>query len=113
MKDDITKPTRVYGQSDDLLEIEGGCNGEAGCYNTTWDEPMAVFLSDGTVLAVAYAPDDRAIWKINVHEKGSLFDRLDICTDEDATPYSDIAHFRPGITWAYAVRADGGLKRAN
>lgn len=99
MTDDIAKPTRVYGCSDDLLEMEGGYNAEHGCYDTG----CGLFLSDGTVLFVIYAPDEQAIWKIEVKEKGTLFDRLDVCCREDADPYSDQVFFLPGIVWAYAV----------
>ena len=111
MKDDPTKPTNIYGASDDLIEIDGGISGEHGCYNTTEDRPCMVFLSDGTVVAFVYAPADRAIWKAHVQEQGSLFDRLDICTDENVDPHSDVVRMRPGIAWAYAIRSEGAPKR--
>jgi len=108
MQDSLTTPTELYGASDDLLELEGGINGEHGCYDTSDDEPLAVFLSDGSVLSVWYG--DSGIWKITVCQKGSLFDKLDPCTDPDAERHSDTAHFRPGLKWAYATRSTGPLK---
>lgn len=113
MKNDITKPTIIYGASDDLVEMEGGYDGEAGCYNTSEESPCVVFVSDGTVLSVIYAPADRAIWKIQLIEKGVLFNRIDLCTDEDAKPYSDVAHFDAGITWVYAFKVDEPVKRVS
>ena len=104
MRDDISKPTRIFGASDDLIEMEGGYNAEHGEYGTDSDSPCVMFLSDGTVLALVYAPSDKAIWKIDVKEKGSLFDRLEPCTDEDAEPHSDVVHMKPGIRWAYAIK---------
>ncbi len=58
-------------------------------------------MSDGTLLDVKYGKDNRGIWEIKVLRKGDLFLRLDICDDEDADVYSDVAHFGPGIKWAY------------
>lgn len=107
MKDDITKPTRIYGASDDLIEVEGGLNAEHGEFNTSIEDPCAVFLSDGTVLSVVYAPSDKAIWKIEVKERGNLFDRIEPCTDEDADPHSDVVWMRPGVRWAYANKYQG------
>jgi hypothetical protein len=33
-----------------------------------------------------------------------MFDRLDICTDEDADPYSDVLWFKPGPLKAWAAK---------
>lgn len=95
---------RVYGCSDDLIELEGDIRDEAGYYGSDKDEPAFLFLSDGTVLAIWYGKDDRGIWAIEVRERGTLFERLDPCTDEDATPYSDVAHFKDGVEWAYFAK---------
>ena len=35
--------------------------------------------------------------------KGSLFERIDPCNDENASPYSDIAYFKDGLKWGYAA----------
>jgi len=34
---------------------------------------------------------------------GDLFQRIDACSDENADPYSDVAHFADGLKWAYAA----------
>ena len=103
--------TEIYGASDDLIEFEGGLHAEHGCYNTSEDEPCAIFLSDGTVLAIHYG--DGGIWKIAVKEKGVLFDKLDICTDSEEKRYSDTACFHPGLKWGYALKSKDQLKRVS
>lgn len=97
--------TIVYGTSDDLIEIEGDVSGEVGCYGTNDDDSKGVLvvLSDGTRLAVKYGKDGEGIWEVKLVKKGSLFVRIDICTDSDAARYSDVAHFKDGIKWAYAA----------
>ena len=94
--------TKVYGASDDLIEFEGDYSGEHGQYNTSEDLPVALFISDGTVMLIWYS--DQGIWKIDVRQKGALFKSMTICTSEDDDPYSDVVTFDDGIKWAYAVR---------
>lgn len=97
--------TKVYGASDDLIEFEGDFSGEVGCYGTDGDDHgVLVFFSDGTILEVKYGKNDAAIWGVSLVKKGSLLDRIDQCDDEDADIYSDVAHFRDGIKWAYAAK---------
>jgi hypothetical protein len=94
--------TRVYGQSDDNIYFKGEFWGQAG-----GGEPdehgrgTLVVMSDGTLLEIAYGGRVPGIWEVKVRRKGNLYLRVDICTDEDADPYSDVAHFGPGIKWAY------------
>lgn len=97
--------TRIYGASDDLIEIDGDVRGETD----GGDEPTTLMCSDGTVLVVRYGkPDLGGVWAVEVKEKGSLFDRLEICTDEEGNPYSDQAFFKEGIKWVR--RGDTGEK---
>lgn len=99
--------TEVYGASDDLIEFEGDFEGEVGCYGTDdRDRGVLVMMSDGTVLEVKYGKNGDAIWEVKVLKKGSLFDRVELCDSEDADPYSDVAHFKDGIKWAYAATSD-------
>lgn len=99
--------TKIYGASDDLVEFDGEFTGEVGCFGTDDRENgVLVMVSDGTVLEVKYGKNDDAIWGINVLKAGPLFDHLDICTDADADPYSDVAHFKDGVKWAYAATGD-------
>lgn len=86
--------TRVFGQSDDLVEFEGEINDEMGAYG---DDGRTLEFSDGTVLHVVYATS--GIWKITVKVKGSLFENIVECEDPEADPYSDIACFKKGLMW--------------
>jgi hypothetical protein len=97
--------TQIYGASDDLIEFKGEFTGEVGCYGTDdEDHGVLVIVSDGTVLEVKYGKNGDAIWEVKLLKKGSLFIRIDQCTDEDADPYSDVAHFEAGVKWAYAAK---------
>lgn len=88
--------TKIYGCSDDLIEFEGDIYGEIGAYNLTKDEPAIVKISDGTELKVYYEKDNKAIWGIEVIKKGTHFDRIEMCDNEDAKPYSDVVYLKEG-----------------
>ena len=46
-------PTKCYGASDDLVEVEGDVNGEVGSYGTDdRDRGVLMIFSDGTLLEV-------------------------------------------------------------
>lgn len=90
---------KVYGVSDDLVELEGDFSGEVGCYGT---DGVLVVVSDGTILEVKYGKGGAAIWEVKLLAQGSLFQKIEPCMDEDADPYSDIAFFADGVKWAYA-----------
>lgn len=99
--------TEIYGNSDDLIEFEGDVYGEVGCYGTDdRDKGVLVICSDGTMLEVKYGKNGDGIWEVKLLQRGSLFDRLELCTSEDADPYSDVAHFKDGLKWAYAAKDD-------
>lgn len=88
---------RIYGASDDLIEIEGYLIGECGASDPP--EGSLLALSDGTVLNISYGKGDLGIWQITPLHKGKLFQELKTCDNEDAEIYSDIAIFKPGIKW--------------
>lgn len=91
--------TRVYGSSDDLIEVEGDVAGEL-C-----QERATLTFSDGTKLKVKYGkPEDNSVWYIRVLHVGRLFDRIDPCFDGEAKIYSDQAYFHDGIT---SVKSNG------
>lgn len=99
--------TKIYGASYDLVEFEGDFKGLVGSFGTDDRERgVLVMVSDGTVLEVKYGKNGDAIWEVKLHKKGNLFDRIDLCVDSDSDPYSDVAHFRDGVTWAYAAKDD-------
>ena len=89
--------TRIYGTSDDLIEVDGDVRGEH-C-----DDHAFLFLSDGTILEVSYPKGELAIWEVKPIQVGSLFLTVEPCFDEDNSPYSDIALFAEGLKWVYAT----------
>jgi len=94
--------TKIYGASDDLIEIEGEVSDEIGCYN---DTKKNIVCSDGTRVKIDYDGN----WGITVIETGSLFDKIVLGspaeephTDPDAkdcSAYSDVLILKEGIEW--------------
>jgi hypothetical protein len=96
--------TKIYGTSDDLIEVEGDVSGEHGKYGTDESEiGVLLICSDGTILEVKYGKMDLGIWEIKVHKTGDLYEKIILCEDEDAVPYSDIAIFKDGLKWIVAA----------
>jgi hypothetical protein len=97
--------TQIYGRSDDLIEFVGDVFGEVGCYRVARDDQgVLVVCSDGTLLDVKYGkPGNGGVWAVSLVKRGGLLDRIDQCDDPDAELYSDVAHFRDGLKWAYAA----------
>lgn len=84
---------KVYGYSDDLVEIEGSSykEREIDCY----EKDVRIRFVDGTVIRVGYPKrsllgEDVAIWGIKVEKCGCAYQHLELCCNEDADPYSDI-----------------------
>ena len=87
---------RVYGCSDDLVEIEGSnyYEDEIGCYN----QDVIISFEDGTQIRIGYGKGDLAVWYIIVEREGTSEYNLYICSDEDADIYSDILEINSEIT---------------
>lgn len=99
--------TKVYGASDDLIEVEGDVTGEVDCYGTDEREKgVLLCFSDGTVLEVKYGKNDEALWEIKTKHIGPLFDRVEACTEETDEGHSDVAYFKDGIKYVYACKED-------
>jgi hypothetical protein len=60
--------TRIYGASDDLIEIDGQISGEVEAYSSE-RKPIKFKTSLGTKGTITYNGE----WKINVEEGGSDF----------------------------------------
>lgn len=84
----------IYGASDDLIEIEGDLRDEFGYYS---DDPAEIKFSDGTVATIAYGDEVKALWSINVHERGTASFVLTKATNEK-TDYSDRLTVE-GVEW--------------
>ena len=79
---------KVYGCSDDLVEIEGAPYpyDEVGCF----ERNVRIWFADGTEILVGYPKEDGAIWWIDRIKQGDADQAMSFCHDEDADPYSDI-----------------------
>lgn len=94
---------KIYGASDDLLEIEGALiNDEVN----TPDRPYEVYCSDDTKAIFTY--DDSGEWKCEVIKKGNLFievvesvgdDGTHTGNAEGCTSYSDVLVVREPLYW--------------
>ena len=94
---------KVYGASDDLIEIEGDIREE---FSPRCEEPTYLAFSDGTVLRFDYTSD--GLWKIYCIHTGSrkiVYEHQ--ATDPDSDQYSDIV-ILDDITWV--VCGDGHAK---
>lgn len=79
---------KIYGCSDDLVEIEGSDykEDEIGCYG----HDVRIRFNDGTIIRTGYSKPNIAVWYIVVENKGTANQELQICEDEDSDIYSDI-----------------------
>ena len=79
---------KVYGYSDDLVEIEGSQYkaDEIDCYNRN----VRLHFSDGTVILIGYSKPNLGVWWIEVEQKGTAEQWLTTCVDPDEDPYSDV-----------------------
>lgn len=77
----------VYGQSDDLVEIDGDLREEFGFFRPGDDaKPGYLAFTDGTVLSIAY--DETGMWRINrLVEGGAAYSKVE-ATDPDKN-YTD------------------------
>ena len=105
-EDDTFKPLRigdggimikVYGSSDDLIEIEGNITKE---FDASYDKDVNdyLFFSDGTVLKIVYGEDDKPFWNIRVLVQGECILNHKKATDEDSD-YSDVVTINGNIKW--------------
>ena len=97
---------KVYGASDDLVEVEGAAYpaDEIGCYG---GDVFLVF-TDGTVAKVSYPKSPGlGVWKIELENIGTAKKTLTECFDEDADPYSDVLEIDAElVSWAVIDRKD-------
>lgn len=79
---------KVYGASDDLVEIEYSKyeEDEICCYN----KDVLIEFFDGTIIRIGYPKKDLAVWWIEIEKEGNAFKNLVLCNNEDAQIYSDI-----------------------
>ena len=92
---------RIYGYSDDLVEIEkdGQFLDEVDAYN----KDVLFEFSDGTQIRVGYCKPELGIWYIIVEKQGSAEQTLDVCLVQDEECYSDEFRIEAEIVTQEAV----------
>lgn len=84
---------RVYGASDDLVEIEGSIRAE---FDYTGDNGLLAF-SDGTVLRIQYT--NPGVWRITPVVRGTASVSIDLCSEELSNGYTDVAIIKGHVDW--------------
>lgn len=79
---------KVYGCSDDLVEIENSAyeENEIGCF----ESDVIIRFTDGTIIRVGYSKPNIGVWYIEIENQGTAKQELTLCADEDEALYSDI-----------------------
>ena len=93
---------RVYGVSDDLVEIEGAKypDDEIDCF----DKDVLIGFTDGTVIRVGYPKENLAVWWIEIEKTGGAAYAMNRCDDQDAEIYSDVFSINSEVAWHKVVR---------
>jgi hypothetical protein len=90
--------TKVYGASDDLIELEGFLSHEIDCFNKV----ATLVFDDGTKAKIKYGKKYEGksigVWQIEVISKGTGFVELQECFDEDDKIYSDVLTLNNSVT---------------
>ncbi len=95
--------TKIYGGSDDLIEIEGAVSDEIGYYSRA-EKGIKFICSDGSEGSIKYNGE----WIIQLSKEGSLAKALYPSKGEDGkhtgeakgcTSYSDVFVLDKGIEW--------------
>lgn len=79
---------KVYGYSDDIVEIEGSGyqEDEIGCYG----RDVLIYFMDGTEIRVHYGKPGLGVWAITVEQRGMAMQVLTECNNEESDLYSDV-----------------------
>ena len=82
---------KIYGASDDLIEIEGDINAE---FDANSDGPYYIAISDGTLLDIHY--DNDGLWRIKLLIRGlSVLDRQEGSVDKDTNDIVTLVSTKP------------------
>ncbi len=97
--------TKIYGASDDLIEMEGAISDEANAYLKT-NERINFSVSDGTRGKIEN--DSEGIWRFEIISTGNKFISKILAVGEDTkhigeatgcSSYSDVILLNEGIEW--------------
>lgn len=109
--------TRIYGASDDLIEIDGIVTDEINSYS---ERKISISASDGTTGTIVYGKEGN--WEIDVKNKGDKFVSLIKAVGDDSkhtdsnaegcSSYSDVLVLDEGIEWIKVGKKSFGNKVA-
>lgn len=88
---------KIYGRSDDLIEIDGGVREEFGSYHASH-----LHFSDGTVLRVEHCPGDENGWRIERVKEGTA--KFECSREPDGSEpdeANDVATLTGEVRWIY------------
>lgn len=93
---------KIYGCSDDLVEIEGAKypDDEIDCF----DRDVLIGFKDGTEIRVGYPKENMAVWWIEIEKTGGAAYAMNRCDDEDAEIYSDVFSIDSELAWHKNVK---------
>ena len=99
---------KIYGCSDDLVEIEGAKypDDEIDCF----DRDVLIGFKDGTEIRVGYPKENMAVWWIEIEKTGGAAYAMNRCYDENEEIYSDVFSINSEVAWHKVVRK--GEKKA-
>jgi hypothetical protein len=108
---------RIWGASDDLLEVDGDVYEEFSVYGTASDEPLFVAVSDGSLWKVTY--DDDGCWRVasvvvgaNKHTRIEA-DGVEAEDRADGTcGYSDVVTIQGDVAWVALAKGKNSIARA-
>lgn len=83
---------KIYGVSDDLIEIEGDIRQEIEAY----EQVKHICLSDGLIVKINYDGE----WNIKIVKKGDSPVKYTPSEGVDSKNYSDIIEINGNIGWA-------------
>ena len=95
------KKTIMYGCSDDLVEFEGNIRDEIG----SWGDCQIVVFSNGLIAKIKYAPNQKAIWEIEIVNSVGKYEIKHIGEDDTEeiegfeVSYSDCLIIDEKIDW--------------
>jgi hypothetical protein len=100
---------KIYGSSDDLIEIEGGIREEFDHYFDGREEEEKVYLafSDGTLLHVQYD----GVWRFTPIKKGTAEYSKEEAEGADSDNYSDLVTLKGDIYWVALATHWAGRSR--
>lgn len=93
---------KIYGCSDDLVEIEGAKypDDEIDCF----DRDVLIGFKDGTEIRVGYPKENMAVWWIEIEKTGGAAYAMNRCDDQDAEIYSDVFSIDSEVAWHKNVK---------